>query len=88
MLNLINLIKATVVCSVLNAIYTFIVASSSFQTQFFNEGKNYGRIESFIETSKMMEDFWPHVLKGWLDATGSALIICIILLLWLKKENT
>ena len=88
MLNLINLIKATVVCSVLNAIYTFFVASASFQTQFLNEGKNYGRIESFIESAKMIDGFWPHVLKGWLDATGSALIICIILLIWLKRQNT
>lgn len=88
MLNLTNLIKATVVCSVLNAIYTFIISSSSFQIQFFNEGKNYGRMESFIEAAITIEGFWPHVLKGWLDATGSALIICIILLIWLKKQNT
>ena len=88
MLNSLNIFKASLICALLNAIYSFFVSSGVFVEQLALEGQEMGRIEAFINVAQITENFWPHILEGWAYGFGLSLISCLILLLWLKKQNT
>ena len=88
MLNPLNIFKASLICALLNAAYTFFISSGMFVEQLASEGQETGRIEAFINAAQITENFWPHIIEGWAYGFGLSLISCLILLLWLKKENT
>ena len=88
MFNLLNIIKATVISALISGVYTFFVSSSVFMEQLASEGQETGRIEAFTNAAQITEGFWPHIMEGWAYGFGISLISCLILLLWLKKQNT
>lgn len=86
---LIDSIKALLICAVVNAVYTFFTASSALMRQAENSGNDMGRLESFIYFSKVIEDFWPHIINGWFHSFGLSFVCCLILLalIHLKTHN-
>ena len=86
--NKIHILKAILICAIINVIYTFYTSSGAFVRQLAMEGQEVGRIKAFIDTAKITEGFWSHIAVGWLYGFVLTLISCLLLLLWLKKENT
>ena len=88
MMNIRNVIKAFVICVVINGIYAFYVSSSAFQIQGENLGlgENAGKLEAFIQASRVIEGFWPHVIKGWVYPFGLSFTSCLLLLLMITKK--
>ena len=87
MMNAMNIIKATLICALVNTVYTFYVSTSVFVKQLAFEGQTMGRIEAFINTAEITENFWRHMIKGWSYSFGISLISCLFLLLWLSLKT-
>ena len=85
--SVLNTIKAIFVCIVVNAIYSFFTASTSFVEQAAREGKDVGRIEAFISASKVTVDLWPHIMRGWGYGVIISFICCAALLLLLSSPT-
>ena len=89
MLNAINILKAVLICALLNGVHTFFVSTSAFQEHFRVSGEGeFGRFEAFLAASKSINEFWPNVLKGWATGFGLSFVSCVLLMLWLSKRNT
>jgi hypothetical protein len=85
MLNIINIIKATIICAIVNAIDVFYSSTSAFVKMLEAEGQHMGRIEAFLNTAKITDNFWPHMIKSWSYGFAITLIACLILLLLVKN---
>ena len=83
-LNIKNIIKAFVICALLNAIYTFYVSSSAFQSQLSSNGQELGKYDAFMNAAETTAGFWPHVIEGWAYGFGTSFISCILLLGWMS----
>ncbi len=87
MLNQINIIKAVLICAIINITYTFYVSTNVFQQQLAANGQEVGRIKAFMITTQQTDGFWFHIFKAWGTGFGIALISCLLLLFWMKKQT-
>ncbi len=84
-----NILKAFAISVVVNALYIFHISSSSFVAQGASIGldKSAGRLEAFIQASKMINGFWPRIVEGWAYSFGLCFISCLLLLLAIKQRT-
>ena len=87
MINKINIIKAILVCAIVNAIYTFYSSSTVFMEQVASWGEDAGRIKAFMRVAEVTSGFWPHILKGWAYTFILSLISCLVLLAWAQQKT-
>ena len=85
MVNLLNSIKALIVCAVTSGIFTLYTTTADFQDQLAREGQEVGKIEALMHYSTLT-DVWSRMLYGWLQLFFICLISCYLLLLWLKSS--
>ena len=85
-LNLRNTTKALVVCALLNAIYTFYISSSAFQSQLSTNDQEIGKIEAFMSAAETTVGFWPHLIEGWAHGFGVSFFSCFLLLGWMSVK--
>ena len=85
MVNLLNSIKALIVCAVTSGTYTLYTTTADFQDQLAREGQEVGKIEALMHYSTLT-DVWSRMLYGWLQLFFICLISCYLLLLWLKSS--
>ena len=86
MFNLNNFLKATLICALLNIVYTFYVSSGSLKAQLSDSSQEIGRVEAFMNAAGTTDGFWSHIFAGWIYGFGMSLIACVLLLLWLSKQ--
>lgn len=84
MINLLNSIKALIVCAVTSGMYTLYTTTADFQAQLAREGQEVGKIEALMHYSTLT-DVWSRMLYGWLQLFVICLISCYLLMLWLKS---
>jgi hypothetical protein len=82
-----NSLKVVLVCAVINTIYTYYMASSSFMAQAMSAEKDMGRFQLFMHYSEITENFWPHIISGWFHGFGLSLISCSLVLLWVNRKT-
>lgn len=83
-----NLIKCLVICSLVAAGFVFYFSSSAFVESVGIHGNlEIGRIQAFVEASKTIDYFWPHLFRGWLDSFVMLFIGCALLLAVVQPPN-
>ncbi|MGB5397154.1 MAG: hypothetical protein WBN96_08400 [Gammaproteobacteria bacterium] len=83
MINLLNSIKALIVCFLITGAYTLYSSTNSYQAELAGEGQEVGKIEALMHYSTVI-DVWSRMLTGWLPLFAISLLSCLLLLLWLK----
>ncbi len=86
MFNLLNAIKAFIVCALITGAYTLYTSTSSFQDQLAREGQEVGKIEALMHYSTLV-DVWSRMLSGWIQLFIISFISCLILMTWLKRPG-
>lgn len=86
MVNLLNSIKALIVCALTSGMYTLYITTADFQDQLAREGQEVGKIEALMHYSTLT-DVWSRMLYGWLQLFFICLISCYLLMLWLKSPD-
>jgi len=83
-----NVLIATFICAVVNAIYTLYVSSTVFKKQVASwGGEDTGRIEAFFRVAEVTEGFWSHIIEGWTPSFGLSLISCLLLLTLMRRQS-
>jgi hypothetical protein len=86
-MNGINILVAVLVSAVINAAHTFYISSDMFVKTLSRPGESMGRLEVFIEMSRVTEGFWNRIFEGWLTGTMLSMGACIILLTWISYRT-
>ncbi|MEJ2405234.1 MAG: hypothetical protein P8171_13230 [Candidatus Thiodiazotropha sp.] len=90
MMNQKNILKALAISVVVNVLYTFYISSTSLIEQgkrlgFLDEGT--GRLGAFMQASKIIDGFWPHLIEGWAYSFGLSFASCLLLLLTISTSE-
>ena len=86
MVNLLNSIKALIVCAVTTGIYTLYTSTSGYQEQLTREGLEVSKIEALMHYSTLM-DALSRMLPDWIRLFVICFISCFLLMLWLKSAD-
>ena len=86
MINLLNTIKALIICILISGTYTLHASTSAFQAQLAREGQEVGKIEALMHYSSLM-DVWSRMLSGWFHLFILCFISCLLLMLWLNTSK-
>ena len=86
MINLLNTIKALIICILITGTYTLYASTSTFQAQLAREGQEVGKIEALMHYSSLM-DVWSRMFSGWLHLFIICFIACLLLMLWSKTPE-
>ena len=86
MINVLNTIKALIICILITGTYTLYTSTSAFQAQLAREGQEVGKIEALMHYSSLM-DVWSRMLSGWFHLFIICFISCLLLMLWLKISD-
>ena len=86
MLNLINTIKAFILCLFTTGLYNLYASTSSYQEQLAKEGQEVGKIEAMMHYSTLT-DVWSRMLSGWLHLFIICFVSCLLYLLILKLPD-
>lgn len=86
MVNLLNLIKTFIVCSLISGVYTLYTSTRIFQEQLAREGQEVGKIEALMHYSSLI-DVWSRMFTGWSHLFVVCFTCCLLLMLWIKKPN-
>ena len=86
MINLLNTIKALIICILISGTYTLYASTSAFQAQLAREGQVVGKIEALMHYSSLM-DVWSRMLSGWFHLFILCFISCLLLMLWLNTSK-
>ena len=86
MINLLNTIKALIICILITGTYTLYTSTSAFQAQLAGEGQEVGKIEALTHYSTLI-DVWSRMLSGWFHLFVICFISCFLLMLWLKTSD-
>jgi hypothetical protein len=84
MLNNINVVKAIIICTIVIALHTIYVTSTSMQSVLVAEGQDVSKLEA-LTYHLTYADFWNRMFLNWLYEFVLSLVSCLLLLLWLKK---
>ena len=84
MVNLVNSIKAFLVCALTTGLFTLHATTADFQDQLAREGQEVGKIEALMHYSTLT-DVWSRMLYGWLHLFFICFITCFLLMFWLKS---
>ena len=86
MVNLVNSIKALVVCVLTTSIYTLYTSTSNYQQLLAREGQEVGKIEALMHYSTL-SDVWSRMLSGWFSLFVICFITCFLLLFWVSRPD-
>ena len=86
MVNLVNSIKALVVCVLTTSMYTLYTSTSNYQQLLAREGQEVGKIEALMHYSTL-SDVWSRMLSGWFPLFLISFISCFLLMLWLRQPR-
>lgn len=86
MINLLNSIKALIVCAVTTGIYTLYTSTSGYQEQLTKEGLEVSKIEALMHYSTLI-DALSRMLPDWARLFLICFISCFLLMLWLKSAD-
>ncbi len=84
MVNLLNSIKALIICAVTTGIYTLYTSTSGYQEQLIKEGLEVSKIEALMHYSTLM-DALSRMLPDWARLFLICFISSFLLMLWLKS---
>ena len=71
-----KLIIALISSALSSALFYFYQISTVLMNNGLSHKEDPGRIEAFIETSKITTGFWPRVFEGWAFGFGIAFVAC------------
>ena len=86
MVNLINTIKAFVLCVFTSGLYNLYTSTTNYQQQLAREGQEVGKIEAMMHYSTLT-DVWSRMLSGWFHLFLICFISCLLFLFWLKLPD-
>lgn len=86
MVNLINTIKAFVLCLFTTGLYNLYTSTTNYQDQLAREGQEVGKIEALMHYSTLT-DVWSRMLSGWLYLFVICFVTCLLFMFWLKLPD-
>ena len=86
MVNLINTLKAFVLCVFTTGLYNLYTSTTDYQQQLAGEGQEVGKIEAMMHYSTLT-DVWSRMLSGWFHLFLICFISCLLFLLWLELPD-
>jgi hypothetical protein len=86
MVNLINTIKAFVLCVFTTGLYNLYASTTDYQQQLASEGQDIGKIEAMMHYSTLA-DVWSRTLSGWIPLFLICFVSCLLFLLWLELPD-
>ena len=86
MVNLINTIKAFILCVFTSGLYNLYTSTTTYQQQLAREGQEIGKIEAMMHYSTLT-DVWSRMLSGWFHLFLICFISCLLFLFLLKLPD-
>ena len=76
-----KLILVLISCALSSAFFYYYQISTVLMNNGLGQKEGSGRIEAFIENSKIVTGFWPRVFEGWAFGFGIAFVACFMFII-------